>query len=423
MRGIGLYLFAAATLAGLVPAGVDAGDMGTFTLDSRLRFETAEVTGLEDAENFSLRLRPGFRTPDFHGVSAMAEGEFTWPFDKDAYNAAGVHGNPDKAVIADPENAQLDQLWVSYKQDDLLLKGGRQVIALDNHRWIGHVGWRQNRQTYDAALLTVDPVENLTLLYSWVGNVVRIFGSDAPSSGANAEEFGSNSHLINAAYNAGQAGKFTAFAYFLDLDDAPGKIAGSDTFGVSYQGTCRAIEDVPMGLYLEYARQSDAGDNVQEYDADYFHANGSAAYKGLKLTAGYELLGSDRAGVDEEGAAAYASVKTPLATLHKFNGFADVFLVTPDQGLEDTYVSLAYTLPLNDTVGPITAQVWYHDFQSHKQGLDLGDEFDAVLIKPIPAEGLPGKLKAVFKYADYSAGDTGSDTKRLSIELNWSMAL
>ncbi len=53
------------------------------------------------------------------------------------------------------------------------------------------------------------------------------------------------------------------------------------------------------------------------------------AVKGIgTLGVGYELLGSD------DGVAAF---QTPLATLHKFNGFADQFLVTPAGGLQDIY--------------------------------------------------------------------------------------
>ena len=32
---------------------------------------------------------------------------------------------------------------------------------------------------------------------------------------------------------------------------------------------------------------------------------------------------------------------TPLATLHKFQGFADKFLTTPANGIRDTYIELA----------------------------------------------------------------------------------
>ena len=397
-------------------------DIGTFSLDTRTRFETAEQDGKLDSENFSIRLRPGYTTPDFNGLKAMVEGEFTGVLDEDKYNAAGVHGNGDRTAIADPENAQLEQLWVGYDHDVYGGKVGRQVLALDNQRWVGHVGWRQNRQTFDAATVNFTPAENLNVFYGYVDNVVRIFGDEAPSSGGNAEEFGSESHLVNVFYGLGDLGKVTGYGYFVDLEDAPGKIAGSDTIGLSYSASCSAIEQLPLGVYLEYANQSDAGDNVQDYSADYFHGSVNAKVEGLMLEAGYELLGSDAAGLDDEGNQTYASVKAPLATLHKFNGFADVFLVTPDKGLEDVYVMAGYTCDLGETVGPLTAKVWYHDFSSDEGGDDLGEEFDALLVKPIKIEGLPGKMSLLAKYADYQAPSEGSDVTRFSVELNYGLS-
>jgi hypothetical protein len=41
---------------------------------------------------------------------------------------------------------------------------------------------------------------------------------------------------------------------------------------------------------------------------------------------------------------------TPLATLHKFQGWADKFLTTPVNGLADLYVNAGYT---RKGVGPL----------------------------------------------------------------------
>ena len=414
------YMSQAAILVGLFtitqPLAM-AGENGTFSLDSRLRFETAEIDGKKDGDNTSLRLRPGYTTPEWNGFQIMAEGEFTFIADKDSYNAAGVHGDTNKASIADAENVQLDQLWLSYKHEDTSIKAGRQLATLDNHRWLGHVGWRQSRQTYDAVTVQNTSIENLTLFYGYIDNVVRIFGDEAPSSGGNAEEFGSDSHLVNAAYQVGEYGTITGYGYFLDLDDSPGKIAGSDTIGASYKGTCTAHENMPISLYLEYANQTDAGSNPQDYSANYYHAAVSTKVKGFSVGAGYELLGSDSAGVGADGAATFASVKSPLATLHKWNGFADVFLVTPDKGLEDVYASLGYSFDM--PCGAVSATVWYHDFSNDEGGADLGDEIDAVIAKAINVESIPGKLSALVKYANYNAPSGGVDVERLTLELNY----
>ncbi|MFT5127563.1 MAG: hypothetical protein ACI8W8_001167 [Rhodothermales bacterium] len=388
--------------------------LGEFSLDLRTRYETADQDGKKDSDNLSLRIRPGFTSELRHGFQFMVEGEFTGIFEKDDYNAAGVHGDPARAVIADPENAQLEQAWLSYAGDKYSVKGGRQVIAHDGQRWGGHVGWRQNRQTFDALTLQVNPVENLSFSYSYIDKVIRIFGDEAPETGANAEEFGSDSHLLHASYKS-DIGNITAYAYALDLTDSPGKIAGSNTFGLSYGKTINVTESTPLGVYLEYAKQTDADDNPQDYSADYVHARINGSVNALSYEIGYELLGADA-----DGAGGYASVKAPLATLHKFNGFADIFLVTPDRGLEDVYVMLGYKWDLGK-LGPLITKAWYHDFQSHKGG-DLGDEIDAVVVKPLPIPNLPGTLSLLAKYADYQAPSGGSDLTRTSVEFNYALS-
>ena len=67
------------------------------------------------------------------------------------------------------------------------------------------------------------------------------------------------------------------------------------------------------------------------------------------------------------------AVQTPLATGHKFNGFADVFLATPPAGLEDLYLSVG------TTIADVQCSATYHDFESDAGGLDYGNELDLVL--------------------------------------------
>ena len=412
-------LFLAVLVAGLQAGSICRGtEYGDVSVDTRVRFETAEIDGLEDADNLSIRLRLGYTTPEYHGFQGMIEGEFTGVADENSYNAAGVHGDRDKAVIADPKNSQLDQGFLSYVYGGTTVKVGRQLITLDNHRFIGHVGWRQNRQTYDAASIENTSIENLSLSYAYVDRVVRIFGSDAPESGSNAEEADSESHLIHVSYEPCEAATITAYAYLLDLEDIPAGLS-SDSYGIIAKGSAPLGDDARVGFRAEVAVQEDAGDNPIDYDAEYYHLQVDGSFKGLLADAGYELLGADRtSAVDEDGAPVFASFKTPLATLHKFNGFADRFLVTPDKGLEDVYVMLGYKFSI-PKLGGLTAKVWYHDFSSDEGSDDLGEEWDAVLVKPFELETVPGAFKAVAKYAAYSAGDVGADTDRFTLELNY----
>ena len=105
------------------------------------------------------------------------------------------------------------------------------------------------------------------------------------------------------------------------------------------------------------------------------------------LKGGYEVLGGD----DGVGNRAF---QTPLATKHAFQGWADVFLTTPADGIEDAYVGA--TVPLWG--GQL--QAWYHDFDAEQGSTSYGDEIDLSYGHPIPA--VPG-LTALVKYASYDA--------------------
>ena len=109
------------------------------------------------------------------------------------------------------------------------------------------------------------------------------------------------------------------------------------------------------------------------------------------------MLGSD------DGVAAF---RTPLATLHKFQGWADLFLVTPAAGIEDTNAGLAGTL------GGVRWAATYHQFRSDEGAIDYGDELNFIANYKI-TDG----VKTQFKFANYRADDFGTDTTRAWLSL------
>ena len=81
---------------------------------------------------------------------------------------------------------------------------------------------------------------------------------------------------------------------------------------------------------------------------------------------------------------------------HKFNGWADVFLTTPADGLEDTYVYLGGDLPAG-----CKGKAVYHWFDPDEGSADYGEEIDAVISKKISDHA-----DLLAKYAYYN-GDEG----------------
>ena len=355
-------------------------DFGKFSADFRLRYEGVDqANAKKNADALTLRTLLNFKTKDYNGFSGMIEVEDSRALIDDYNDTLG--NNPDYSVVADPETTELDQLYVQYVQDGFKAKLGRQVIVMDNHRFVGHVGWRQDKQTFDAFSFGAGQ-DKWKFDYSYINQRNRIF--------ADEKDIESNDHLVNASYKT-EFGKFTGYGYLLEVDNAINNAL--DTWGIRYAGGFESVL-----LQAEFAQQ-DYENDTTEYSAEYMMLE--AGYKFSKVTAkiGFEILGTDSG---EYG------FQTPLATLHKFNGWSDQFLSTPDVGLQDFYASVA---------GKVWGGKWllaYHDFkadETHAEFDNYGSELNAQYTRK-----LTSYLSGGIKYANYSAGDEGTgkvDTDKL----------
>jgi hypothetical protein len=352
---------------------------GTASADFRLRYEDVEQdNAAQDATAFTLRTRLGYKTGSFNGFSAMVEmednrivlGQGDYTVGPTGYNP-GIY-----SVIADPEFTELEQGYIQYKSDNFSAKLGRQVITMDNHRFVGHVGWRQDRQTFDGLTAQYSPIKDLTVKYAYISQRNRIFGEVA--------DLDAKDHLINASYKT-PLGTLTGYGYLLEVDNDTDNAL--DTYGLRFTGSSKA-GGTKILYAAEFASQS-SKTATTDFDADYLMLEIGAVFNGVTAKVGYEELGSD------DGAYGFS---TPLATLHKFNGWADQFLGTPSQGLVDTSIALA---------GKIAGGGWkviYHDFDADEASDtidDLGSEIDLQYSRKY------GKnYSAGLKYAAYS-GESG----------------
>ncbi|WP_153301632.1 alginate export family protein [Endozoicomonas arenosclerae] len=355
--------------------------------DFRLRYETVDQdNALKDGKALTLRSRLGYKTGDYYGFSGLLEFEDSRSIAGiDDYNDTVGNGG-DYSVIADPEVTEVDQAFIQYKMEGLTAKLGRQVIAYDNQRFVGHVGWRQDRQTFNALSADYMPVKGLSLKYAYINKRNRIFAEE--------KDLRSKDHLLNASY-ATPIGKLTGYAYLLELDNDTSN--SLDTYGLRLAGSMEA-SDLKLLYTGEYATQKSKSGSTK-YDATYYFAEGGVVVAGITAKVGYEVLGSD------DGMYGFS---TPLATAHKFNGWTDQFLGTPAQGLKDLYASVG---------GKLFGGKWsvtYHDFSADEDTAtidDLGKEIDLVYSKKF------GKhYNAGVKYATYSAGDKAAgkvDTDKL----------
>jgi hypothetical protein len=346
---------------------------GKASLDLRYRTENVEQDNiLEEATASTIRTALGYTTGGYHGFSGYIEFEDVSVLGDDDYNST-VNGKTTFSVIPDPDVTELNEVYLGYKGESSILKSGRQSMILDNARFIGNVGWRQNEQTFDMPVSYVNTgIENLKLTYGYMTAVQRIFGDDSPVG-----EFNMSNHILNAGY-AFDPFKITAYAYLLEFDNPIQDLLSQQTVGASFSGTSGNFS-----YYLEYATQSDYADGAGIIDADYNAVELGYKFGGLALKVGQETLGGD-------GTYGFS---TPLATLHAFNGWADLFLVTPLAGLVDVYVDAG------GTVGGLGLKAIYHDFSSDTGGSDFGTEIDFLLSKKF-SPVYSGGIKFAFFSSD-----------------------
>ena len=344
---------------------IEAIKSGKPLIDVRYRFETKDQDGFaEDAIAHTVRTRFGYETGEAYHFKVLVEFENVFSIGSDRFNST-TNGATAYPVIADPDATEINRAQVTFTGiEKTPITIGRQRYNLNNHRFVGAVDFRQNQQTFDAARLSSTIIDNLIVDYVYIDRVHRIFGDDHP-----AGEFDSNSHVISAAYNAGAFGTIKGYGVLLDLEQAPA--LSSATWGVRYENVVPIDEEIgiKVGVVGEYASQSDYAANPFDYAHEYIHGEVSLSVAPLTGKLGYEQLGGD--GV--------IGFSTPLATLHKFQGFADVFLATPTSGIEDLYGTLSFKWPEAPWGTAVTLFTTYHEFESESGDVDFGQEVDAGL--------------------------------------------
>lgn len=368
-------------------------------VEGRLRYEGVDQPTVE-ADALTMRLRAGAEFK-MHGLSVLVEGEGTLAL-VDNYNAfpfavASEQRRPQYAAVPDPMNIDLNRLQLQYKFQTATVTLGRQRINLDDQRWVGSVAWRQNEQTFDAVRMEAK-VGPVSLDGTYAIGQRTIFGIDAGPR----QSYGGDFFFGGATVKAGPVA-VKGFAYLIDYDEAFFFANSSKSFGLRATAALPLTSKLKLSLVGSYARQSDYGSNPFDYAADYINGEAGLGYKGLTVTAGYELLGSDNG----------RALQTPMATLHKFNGWADMFLTTPAAGLQDIYGGVAYKFDGVKALPGLNAGVWYHDYDSDVGGIDYGHEWNASLGFKV------GPLAILGKYANYQARSFGVDTEKFWLEANF----
>jgi hypothetical protein len=388
----------------------DALANGKTSANLQYRYEKVRNPGKavpNSANASTVRLRLGYETGTYEGFSALVEAESVKALGNKSYDskATGQTGNG-YAVIADPEATEINQGYLSYSSIPAAtnVKWGRQRLILDNARFIGNVGWRQNEQTFDAVTIVNASLPDTRITAGYLTNVNRIFSDNAASgnSGAFAGNHKMRSPILNVSYKGWSFAELVGYGYLLNYDTATGFTANStNTYGLRLNGNTTA-DEYKLLYTAEYARQSDGSNNPTQFKTDYRLLEGGVDLTSAVFKLGYEVLGTDSSAITKaSGVATTKSFSTPLATLHAFNGWADLFLVTPTQGLKDIYVSAGTTLA-GIKIGAV-----YHDFRAAKSTATIGNygtEWDFIVTKSLSKNYAIGSKYATYKTKNTAVG-------------------
>lgn len=355
-----LALTAACGLAGAAcaqtPPAAGAG-LGDILFDGRLRYESVSQDGLDSAAALTARIRLGWRSPPVADLRLLVEGEAVKAF-VDRYNDT-IHGPPGRTAVADPETAELNRLQLSWTGlPGVEATVGRQRIVLDDARFVGNVGFRQNEQTFDAARVTTTAFKPFDLTYAYVDRVHRVFGDDSP-----AGEWRSDSHLVHAEAPT-PAGRLSLYGYWLDFADAPAQ--SSATMGARLAGRRAVAPAWTVTWAAAYARQTDHGANPARFALDYRLLSAGLVHGPLSVSVARERLDGD----------GMRGFQTPLATLHAFQGWADVFLTTPAAGLTEDSVAIGHSWPSPPLGRSLVVNGSWRTFSDAGGGRDYGRELD-----------------------------------------------
>jgi hypothetical protein len=347
---------------------------GKTSLDLRLRSEWVDDSLKQDANAQTMRTVLGYKTGDYHGLKAFVEFEDVTNFGREYYyngitapNTSGLPaGNSKYATIADPSLTQVNQAYL----EGYGFKAGRQKIVFDNARFVGDVGWRQNDQTFDAVGYSNNTlVKDLTMTVDYVSKVNPVSGIRRPL----------RAPMANVRYAAFPQAKVSVFYYGVEEESTATKATSWRHDGIRVDGA------IANFLYeASFAQQGAYADGTATAtpDADYMDLQLGYKFGPVTVKAQHEVL--------EKG------FKTPFATLHAFNGWADRFLATPTNGLQDSNLKvLAKLMDVNFVLAG-------HSFKADATGDNFGSEVDFSAGYQVFKN-----LNALVKYAKYSAdGDT-----------------
>lgn len=378
---------------------------GKPNINFKLRYENVNQDGkTETGEAFTLRSLVGYETKPLHGFSVNAEVYGLSPLNDD-YNdlkkGSPIASRTKYPVIADPEDYDFHQLYLQWQNAENTVKFGRQGMVLDNWRYVGDVRFRQNWQVFNGLSLLNKSLPNTTIALAHYEQVKQITTKIQDAS----------IEVANVNYAITPTTSLTGYGYLIDWDSRALEATSSKTFGLRLDGSQKLNDHWKVLYTAEYAKQDDYKDGSKLIDNDYYRIGAGAGYGDWFLRLDQEKLSGNTDG---------KAFQTPLGTNHLFQGWADVFLVTPNQGIEDT-MFIAGGKVLGATI-----KAEYHfinaDRNFAKVGGGTGDSYGKELDLGVYYK-FNKQISASVEYANFKEDDQYAAGRKRDIEKFWLTAM
>lgn len=306
---------------------------------------------LKDANALTLRSLIGWQTAPYHNWSFAAQLTNVSKLSNDfndgtnSYRTNGATNDNSKieyAKVVDPDYTDLNQLfvdWTGIKNTKFRL--GRQIVNLDNVRFIGDIAFRQNTQVFDGLSILNKSIPDTEIFLAHFDKVRQIFTTHRSG----------DLDIANIRYRISPTEFLVGYAYLSDFEKLGfgnawfGAGALNNTFnnfeanqankifGLRLDGTHPFTPNYRAHYTAEYAKQDDYKGGDQRIDAYYYKLGGGFGIDNFNMRIDQEKLSSN------DNLYAF---QTPFGTNHLFQGWVDKFLVTPLEGIKDTFVTATY---------------------------------------------------------------------------------
>ena len=389
------------TASSPIPSLANAITNGKSLSSFRLREEFVQQQGKTlDANAVTMRTLLGWQTAPLHGLSVGAQ-MINVSVLNDEYDngkkGIAQSGKANYPRVVDPDYNDVNQLYLDWTGlANTRVRLGRQSVKLDNVRFIGNVEFRQVMQVFHGVSVENQGLlPDTTLFAAQFDKVVQVstLKQDA------------NISIINARHALTPTEHLVGYGYFVDWNATTLQAASTRTLGLRLDGERPLSADWKLLYTAEYAQQSPYANGANTIDNHYSRIGTGARYGNWFARLDQEVLSSN-------GMKAF---QTPLGTNHLFQGWADLFLTTPTEGIRDTFITAG------SKQGEVALLAEYHWFHSDRAfavatggtGSDYGQELD------LSASWTRGPWMAKLEYARFREGEQYSGARKRDTDKLW----